>query len=51
MDRKLNKRIADYVVEFKKTIKEKALELNFSENGKIQDLVEFIYNYDRLVLS
>lgn len=51
MDRKLNKRIADYVVEFKKTIKEKALELNFSENGKIQELVEFIYNYDRLVLS
>ena len=47
----MNKRIADYVVEFKKTIKEKALELNFSENGKIQDLVEFIYNYDRLVLS
>ena len=51
MDRKLNKRIADYVVEFKKTIKEKALELNFSENGKIHELVEFIYNYDRLVLS
>ena len=51
MDRKLNKRIADYVVEFKKTIKEKALELNFSENDKIQELVEFIYNYDRLVLS
>jgi hypothetical protein len=51
MDRKLNKRIADYVVEFKKTIKEKALELNFTENGKIQQLIEFIYNYDRLVLS
>lgn len=51
MDRKLNKRIADYVVEFKKTIKEKSLQLNFSENNKIQELIEYIYNYDRLVLS
>lgn len=51
MDRKLNKRIADYVVEFKKTIKEKALQLNFTENNKIQELIEYIYNYDRLVLS
>jgi hypothetical protein len=51
MDRKLNKVIADYVGDFKKNIKEKSLELKFSEDQKIQELVEYVYNYDRLVLS
>ena len=50
MDRKLNKLIADYVGDFKKDIKEKALELEFGDQ-KIQELVEYVYNYDRLILS
>ena len=50
MDRKLNKVIADYVGDFKKDIKEKALDMHFNDQ-KIQELIEYIYNYDRLVLS
>lgn len=51
MDRKLNKVIADYVGDFKKNIKEKSLELKFNESQKIQELVEYVFNFDRLVLS
>jgi hypothetical protein len=51
MDRKLNKRIADYIVDFKKSIKEKAISLDFTEEQKLHDLLEHIYSYDRLVLS
>jgi hypothetical protein len=50
MDRKLNKLIADYVGDFKKDIKEKALGMQFNDE-KIQELIEYVYNYDRLILS
>jgi hypothetical protein len=51
MDRKLNKVIADYVGDFKKDIKQKAIDLKFEEIEKIEGLVEFIFNYDRLILT
>ena len=51
MDRKLNRRIADYVGDFKKQIKEKALELRFTDTEKLQELMEFVFQYNRLVLS
>lgn len=51
MDRKLNKRIAEYVGEFKKNIRNKAIELDFAEREKIESLVSFVFDYDRLVLS
>jgi hypothetical protein len=51
MDRKLNKVIAEYVGNFKKGIKEKALQLTFTEEPKIHELIEYIYNYERLTLS
>ena len=41
MDRKLNKLIADYVGEFKKDIKEKALGMQFNDE-KIQELIEYV---------
>jgi hypothetical protein len=50
MDRKLNKLIADYVGDFKKNIKEKALGMQFNDE-KIQELIEYVYNYDRLILT
>jgi hypothetical protein len=46
MDRKLNKVIADYIGDFKKNVKEKSLELKFNESQKIQELVEYVFNYD-----
>ena len=51
MDRKLNKRIADYVGNFKKQIKERTLQLRFTDTEKVQELMEFVFQYDRLVLS
>jgi hypothetical protein len=51
MDRKLNKRIAEYIGDFKKQIKEKTLNLRFTDTEKVQDLMEFVFQYDRLVLS
>jgi hypothetical protein len=51
MDRKLNKLIADYVGDFKKNIKEKAMSMQFNDDEKIQELVEYVYNYDRLILT
>ena len=51
MDRKLNKVIAEYIGNLKKCIKEKTLELQFTEEQKIQELIEYVYNYERLILS
>lgn len=51
MDRKLNKLIADYVGDFKKDIKQKSIDLQLNENHQVQELIEFVYNYDRLVLT
>ena len=51
MDRKLNKRIAEYIGDFKKQIKEKVVQLRFDDVSKVQDLMSFIFEYDRLVLS
>ena len=51
MERKLNRRIADYVSEFKNEIKKKAVQLDFYENEKIESLVSFVYEFDRLTLS
>ena len=51
MDRKLNKRIAEYIGDFKKQIKEKTLQLRFTDTEKVQELMEFVFQYDRLVLS
>jgi len=51
MDRKLNKRIADYIGSFKKRIKEKVIQLRFEDTSKVQELMEFIFEFDRLVLS
>ena len=51
MDRKLNKRIADYVGDFKKDIHNKSIALKFSEEDKMKELIEYVFNYDRLVLS
>lgn len=51
MDRKLNKRIADYVGDFKKNIKQKALDLQFQETDKIEELVRYVFEVERLVFS
>ena len=43
MDRKLNKRIAENVGEFKKSIRNKAIELDFAEREKIETLITYVF--------
>lgn len=48
MDNRLNKKVDAYLAEFKESIRSKSNELSFSEVDKICDLMEFIYEYERL---
>lgn len=51
MENRLNKTIENYLSEFKNNIRNKSIELNFQEKDKINDLVEFIFEYNRLSLT
>ena len=50
MDRKINKKIESYILEFKDNIKKKAIELD-SNNKEISQLIQYIYDYERLILT
>jgi hypothetical protein len=51
MEKHLNKKIETYVSEFKENIKKKITDLNFEEKTKMNDLVEYVYEYSRLTLE
>ena len=48
---KLNKRIETYLTKFKDDIKKKVLDSNLEGSEKNNALIEYVYNYDRLVLN
>jgi len=50
MERRINKKIENYLSEFKDNIREKSLELGANEIV-LQQLVQYIYDYDRLNLG
>lgn len=50
MDKRLNKRIETYVVEFKDHVRDKVNELGIDKD-KANELVQFVYDYERLVLT
>lgn len=52
MEKRINKRIESYVTDFKDEIRKKMGELAFVDEAKpqINELLEFIYDYERLVL-
>ncbi len=49
MERRLNKKFELYISEFKDKIKGKVSGLEFTEKDKMNDLLEFVYEYERLV--
>ena len=51
MERRLNKKVETYFGEFKDGVREKATELGLSTNQEVNTLLQFILDYDRLVLE
>lgn len=51
MEKRLNKKIETYVSEFKDSIKNKIAELNFEEKSKMNELLEYVYEYSRLTFE
>jgi len=51
MEKKLNKKIETYITSFKDVLRAKIVESNFEDKTKINELLEYMYDYERLVLS
>lgn len=51
MEKRVNKRLETYLTSFKDDIKNKITELNFTDKTKTNELLEFVYDYERLVIS
>lgn len=51
MDKHMNKALENYLIQFKNHIKQKATELDFSEKSKVNELLEYVYEYERLTFS
>ena len=48
MERKLNKKVEAYVSSFKENIKGKSVELGLNKSEEVNQLIQYIYDYDRL---
>lgn len=51
MEKRVNKYIENYTTQFKENLKNKLAEMNFKEKEKVNDMVEYIYEYERLVIQ
>lgn len=50
MEKRINKKIEGYVTEFKDSVRNKITALKFDDKKKINELLEFVYDYQRLVI-
>jgi hypothetical protein len=51
MEKQLNNQIETYIIKFKDDIRAKINEINFDEKIKINELIEYVYEYARLKLD
>jgi hypothetical protein len=51
MDKRINKKISEFISLFKDSIRDKATELGIMSNENVIPLMQFIYDYDRLYLT
>jgi hypothetical protein len=51
MEKRINKRVEIYLTSFKDSIRNKINELEISEKSKANELMEYIYDYERLVIN
>jgi len=50
MEKRLNKKIETYITTFKDSVRNKVNELSFEQKPLVNELLEFIYDYERLSL-
>jgi hypothetical protein len=50
MEKRLNKKIETYVTSFKDDVRNKMTTLEFEDKQKVNELLEFVYDYERLTL-
>jgi len=48
MEKRLNKKAETYVTTFKDSIREKAAQMGMSKNDQVNQLLQYIYDHDRL---
>lgn len=51
MERRLNRKIEEYITDFKQSVLSKAQQLGLNNDPNLAALVKYVYDYDRLVLS
>ena len=51
MERRLNKKAEIYVSGFKESIREKATQMGITKNENVNQLIQYIYDYDRLCFT
>ena len=50
MERRINKKIESYITDLKDSVRTKADQLGLATDPNLSQLVQFVYDYDRLVL-
>jgi len=51
MDKAITTHADDYFIKFKTDIQKKSIELSFNEKDKLNDLLEFIFEYEKLTFN
>jgi hypothetical protein len=51
MERRINKKIESYITDLKDSVRSKAEQLGLATDPNLSQLVQYIYDYDRLVLG
>lgn len=51
MERRINKKLENYITDFKENIKQKATEIGLVNDTGMSALVQYIYDYERLTLT
>jgi hypothetical protein len=51
MEKRLNKKLENWITSFKDDIREKATQIGISKNDQTNQLIQYIYDYDRLTFG
>lgn len=51
MEKRLNKKIADWCVQFKDNLRSKINELSFNDKDKTNELFEYLYEYEKMTFD